>query len=80
MAMLSDIKYRKIQDTNGDLTHFKYGDRFVFVKSTVWPLLPRTALISDIKCKVFHDGQFKPHCIVCNTPWHQIGDETCTQG
>ena len=43
----------------------------------MWPLLPRTAHISDIKCKVFHDGQFKPHCIICNTSGHQIGDETC---
>ena len=54
---MSDVKYGKILDTNGDLTHFKNGDRFVFVKSPVWPLLPKAAHISDIKCKVFHDGQ-----------------------
>ena len=77
MTILSDIKYGKIRDSNGDLTHFKNGDRFVFVKSPVWPLLPRVARIADIKCKVFHDSQFKPHCLVCNTPGHKIGDETC---
>ena len=78
VEIVSPIKYAKIRDENGDLTQFKNGDRFVFVKSPVWPLLPRTSQIADTKCKVFHDGQFKPHCTVCNTPGHKIGDETCT--
>ena len=77
VEMVSPIKYAKIRDENGDLTNFKNGNRFVFVKAPVWPLLPRTTYIADIKCKFFHDGQFKSHCTVCNTPGHRIGDDTC---
>ena len=56
-------RYSKVRDGNRDLTNFKNGDRFVFVKSPVWPLLPRTVRIADIRCKIFHDGQFKPNCL-----------------
>ena len=74
---VSPIRYSKVRDGNGDLTNFKNGDRFVFVKSPVWPLLPRTVRIADIRCKIFHDGQFKPNCSVCQTPGHRIGDVNC---
>ena len=74
---VSTIRYGKVRDTNGDLTNFKNGDRFVFVKSPVWPLLPRNGRIAEIRCKIFHDGQFKPHCVVCQTPGHKIGDDDC---
>ena len=77
VEIVSAIKYAKIRDENGDLTNIKNEDRFVSAKAPVWPLLPRTTHIADIKCKVFHDGQFKAHCTVCNTPGHRIGDDNC---
>ena len=77
VEMVSPIRYGKVRDENGDLTNFKNGDRFVYVKSPVWPLLPRTARIADNRCKIFHDSQFKLHCTICQTPGHQIGDEAC---
>ena len=70
-------KYGKIRESNGDLTNFKNGDRFVFVKAPVWPLLPKVAHIADVHCKVYHDGQFKPHCSVCNVAGHRDGDADC---
>ena len=77
VTIVSDIKYGKIRDSNGDLTNFKNGDRFVFVKTPVWPLLPRVAHIADIHCEVYHDGQFKLHCSVCNVAGHRDGDADC---
>ena len=74
---VSPIRYGKIRDANGDLTNFKNGDRFLFVKSPVWPLLPRNCRIAEIRCKIFHDGQFRPHCTLCQTPGHRLGDEQC---
>ena len=77
VTIVSDIKYGKIHDSNGDLTNFKNRDRFVFVKAPVWPLLPRVAHIADICCKVYHDGQFKPYCSACNVAGHRDGDADC---
>ena len=37
VTIVSDIKYGKICDSNGDLTNFKNRDRFVFVKEPVCP-------------------------------------------
>ena len=77
IATVSAVKYSKARDDNGDLTNFKTGDRFVFVKGPVLPLLPRKDDIADFKCRIFHDGQFKPNCKVCNTVGHLNGDEDC---
>ena len=77
IATVSAVKYSKARDDNGDLTNFKTGDRFVFVKGPVLPLLPRNDDIADFKCHIFHDGQFKPNCKVCNTVGHLNGDEDC---
>ena len=50
VELVSPIRYGKVRDENGDLTNFKNGDRFVYVRSPVWPLLPRTARIVDFRC------------------------------
>ena len=77
IAPVSGVKYSKARDDNGDLTNFKTGDRFVYVKGPISPLLPRKDDIADFKCRIFHDGQFKPNCKVCNTIGHQDGDKDC---
>ena len=77
VTIVSGIKYGKIRDCDGDLTNFKNRDHFVFVKAPVWPLLPKVAHIADIPCKVYHDGQFKPHCSVCSVAGHRYGDADC---
>ena len=77
IATASAVKYSKARDDNGDLTNFKTGDHFVFVNGPVLPLLPRKEDITDFKCHIFHDGQFKPNCKGCNAVGHLDGDEDC---
>ena len=74
---VSGVKYTRARDENGGLTSFKTGDRFVFVKGPILPVLPKKASIADFNCRTFHDGQFKPNCIVCNMAGHSAGDSSC---
>ena len=49
----------------------------MYVKGPILPLLPRKEDIADFKCRIFHDGQFRPNCKVCNIVGHQDGDKDC---
>ena len=77
LVPISNIKYTRARDENGGLTSFRTGDRFVFVKGPVTPILPKKASIADFNCRTYHDGQFKPYCEVCNTTGHFAGDSCC---
>ena len=77
LVAASNIKYTKARDENGGLTNFKTGDRFVFVKGPITPILPKKAQIADFNCRTYHDGQFQPNSEVCNTTGHYAGDSSC---
>lgn len=71
------IKYGKFRNRSNELTDFRNGDRFIYAKGPVVPVLPRHEIINGMKVRIFHDGQFKPHCAICKTPDHQLGDQNC---
>jgi ribA/ribD-fused uncharacterized protein len=47
------------------------------VKGPIPPILKRLETINEHKCKIFHNGQFQPHCKVCLNKGHSTGDDEC---
>ena len=68
--LVSSIMYSQIRDSDGHLTRFKSGDRFLYVK-------PRRKKIGNFPCLIFHNGQ-DINCIACGERSHKVGDPTCT--
>ena len=78
IATVSAVKYSKARDDNGDLTNFKTGDHFVFVKGPVLPLLPRKDDIADFKCRIsMICHNLNRTAKLCKTVGHLDGDEDC---
>lgn len=77
VELTSEVKYSMARTTDGDITSFKNGDRYAFVKAPVMPLLKRIDYIGEYKCKIYHDSQFKTNCSVCNMLGHSEGDTNC---
>ena len=75
VSLRSSIRYGMIRDSDGHLTSFKNGDRFVYVKPFS-PPLPRKQQIGSINCTVVHHGKDVP-CTVCGEVGHKVGEEGC---
>ena len=75
--LVSSIMYSQIRDSDGHLTRFKCGDRFLYVKPLNAPL-PRKEKIGNFPCLIFHNGQ-DINCIACGERGHKVGDPTCTE-
>ena len=56
IELRSMVKYGYIRDLQGQLTNFKSGDRFVYVKAFD-PPLPRRQDIGNFPCLIIHHGK-----------------------
>ena len=56
VKLVSPIIYSNIRDANGQLTDFKSGDRFIYVKPLSTPL-PGQHQVGSIQCLIIHQGQ-----------------------
>ena len=64
-------------DKNNVLTQFLSGDRFVFVKGNFSPVLPSSANLNSIRCRIWHTPQ-KHACIRCRHTSHSTSEtEKC---
>lgn len=74
LELKSDVKYGFIRDSDGNLTTFKNGDRFAYVKKESIPTngLPRFYYFGIYKCRIFHYGQpvNKKECFNCFSEEH----------
>ena len=77
IELLSYIMMSKVRDDQGNLTEYKNGDRFMYVKGPIEPVLPRIIFIQEYRTKVYHDGQFKDNCKTCKVLGHNDGDDRC---
>ena len=75
IKLVSTIRYGMVRDEDGQLTSFKNGERFVYVKPFD-PPIPRRQQIGDHYCTIIHHGKEIP-CIACNIKGHRIGDKEC---
>jgi hypothetical protein len=48
---------------------------FFLSKAPISPVLKRINYIGESRCKLFHNGQFKPHCTLCHVLGHYDGEE-----
>lgn len=76
IEITSIMRYSCERDDNGDLTHFKNGDRFVYAVWPVTPALPPDATIIGRKCRIHHPSQ-NNLCKACKEPGHKIGSDKC---
>ena len=72
--LVSSIKYGCIRDPQGQLTSYKSGDRYVYVRAFS-PPLPRQQKIGMFHCMLIHHG--KEPCLACGEAGHRVGDSCC---
>ena len=75
--IVTDVKFTHERDPNGQLTSFKNGDRYIYAKGPIEPLLTRNVFICGRKCRIFHEGQFLKECRACGKRNHNTGDTSC---
>ena len=76
VAMTSDIKYCTIMRPDRTWSDYRNGDRYVYVRTPLLPVLPRIAVIAGYKCRIIHRSQ-KDICKSCRQLGHKCGDEVC---
>ena len=75
---VSDIKYQYERTKEGKLTHYKNGNRFIFVKGPLSKALPRKGQIANFPCRFYHPDQFRDEtCDICNQKEHKAGSKMC---
>ena len=72
--LVSSIKYGCIRDPQGQLTSYKSGDRYVYVRAFS-PPLPRHQKIGMFHCTLIHHG--KEPCLACGEAGHRVGESSC---
>ena len=77
VGLVTDVKFAHERDPNGQLTSFKNGDRYIYAKGMIDPILTRNVFICGRKCRIFHEGQFVKECRACGRRNHGTGDVSC---
>ena len=75
VKLVSSMKYGLIRDQNGQLTTYKSGDRFVYIKPFDAPL-PKKQKVGNFPCTVIYHGK-DATCKACNEKGHKVGDPHC---
>ncbi len=70
VQLLTDIKYTCEKDPHGNITTWKNGDRFVFVKPFD-PPIQRSQMIDNHPVVVVHHGKDNKPCLACNQIGHR---------
>ena len=75
VKLVSSVKYGLVRDQNGQLTTYKSGDRFLYIKPFNSPL-PRKQKVGIFPCTVIYHGK-DAVCKACNEKGHKVGDPHC---
>ena len=75
VKLVSTIRYGLVRDEDGQLTDFKSGERYVYVRSFDTPL-PRRQQINEHQCIIIHHGK-ETQCHACGKTGHKIGATEC---
>jgi len=77
IELVSTVRHGLLRDdlAEDELTSYKSGDRYVYVKPFD-PPLPVKQQVGDFHCIVVHHGKMWP-CKSCNIIGHKFGDEVC---
>ena len=64
VVLTSQMRDAHERNDQGELTHFKNGDRFVYATHPISPPIERQVKIAGRQCRVFHNGQ-NNFCKIC---------------
>lgn len=76
VILTSTIRDAHERNDDGELTHYKNGDRFVYAQSPIMPVLPRFVEIAGRSCRIYHQSQ-REVCRVCGEHGHKHDSELC---
>ena len=76
LQLCSNVRYSKERNENGDLTDYRNGDRYIYAKHPINPILPEKAKIGDFTCRIFHPTQ-RDTCKICSKQGHKSFTEDC---
>ena len=76
VQVMTEIKYVYERDEDGNITSFKNGDRFVFVKPFD-PPIKRSQTVDGTPAIVIHHGKDNRPCRACSQTGHKIGSPKC---
>jgi len=74
--MRSDVKYSYARKGDGSFSTFKTGERFVYAKHPVFPVLPQRTKLEGHPVTFFHQSQ-RDSCKSCLDLGHKSGDACC---
>lgn len=72
----SQIKYCNVMQPDGTWSDFYNGDRYVYARSPVFPVLPKSDFLGENKFRIVHKSQ-QNCCKSCRQLGHKWGDSVC---
>ena len=76
LDLVTDVRYSKERNEDGELTDYRNGDRHIYAKAPVLPILPEKVKIGDFSARVSHPTQ-RNTCRICHQQGHKAKSENC---
>ena len=76
VQITSPIKYCNVMQPDGTWSQFFNGDRYVYARAPIFPVLPRSDRIGNDRFRIIHKSQ-QDCCKSCRRLGHKWGDSTC---
>ena len=72
----SDVKYGNVMLPTGKWSTYRNGDRYVYCRAPLHPVLPYVDYIGGYRCRISHQSQ-REICKSCRQLGHKWGDSVC---
>ena len=72
----SEVKYGNVMLPTGKWSTYRNGDRYVYCRSPLHPVLPYVTYIGGYRCRISHQTQ-RDICKSCRHLGHKWGDPVC---
>ncbi len=76
VELISELKYGYLRDKEGNMSNYKSGERYVWVKPFD-PPIQRAQRVDGYRAIIVHHGKDNRVCKACNNIGHQVGAESC---
>ncbi len=76
VIFITQLKDSYERDADGNISHFKNGDRFAYIESMESPI-PRNLTINTYTAVIIHHGRDNRPCKSCNESGHKFVDMKC---
>ena len=76
LKLKGQIEYARERNSLGKLTDYVNGDRYIWAKGPIFPILPYKAKFAGMTARIMHDTQFQT-CKACRNMGHTFKSEQC---